>query len=187
MNNFNVIKEDNILIKMWTKHVPLEDEAIKQLKNVASLPFIYKWIAAMPDVHVGEGATIGSVIPTKGAVIPAAVGYDKGCGIIATKTNLHVSDIPTKQHKEVRELIEDTVPHGFAFDGSIGSWKKIPKNVQSTWNNVFAKDYKQITDKHPGAEGKNTINHLGTLGSGNHFIEISTDENDCIWIVIHSG
>src|SRR5215467_11411115 len=92
---YNVLKpEKSALIKAWTKGVPVEEAAQQQLLNVAQLPFIYKWVAAMPDVHYGIGATVGSVIPTKGAIIPAAVGVDIGCGMMAVKTSLLAKDLP---------------------------------------------------------------------------------------------
>ncbi len=93
--NYNVITVENgVPIKAWTRGVALEDQARKQLLNVAQLPFIFKWVAAMPDVHWGIGATVGSVIPTKGAIIPAAVGVDIGCGMMAVQTDLHARDLP---------------------------------------------------------------------------------------------
>src|SRR5215813_14240854 len=93
--SYNVIKPENgVPIKAWTRGVPVEEAAEKQLRNVAQLPFIYKWVAAMPDVHYGIGATVGSVIPTKGAIIPAAVGVDIGCGMMAVKTSLTASQLP---------------------------------------------------------------------------------------------
>jgi tRNA-splicing ligase RtcB (3'-phosphate/5'-hydroxy nucleic acid ligase) len=109
---YNVIKPDNgVPIKTWTKGVPLEDAARQQLLNVAQLPFIYKWVAAMPDVHWGIGATVGSVIPTRGAIIPAAVGVDIGCGMMAAKTSLHANHLPDNLHG-IRTAIEKSVPHG---------------------------------------------------------------------------
>ena len=96
---YNVYTQENgVLIKAWTKGVPVEEAAQKQLRNVAQLPFIYKWVAAMPDVHWGIGATVGSVIPTKGAIIPAAVGVDIGCGMMAVKTSLNASHLPDNLH-----------------------------------------------------------------------------------------
>jgi tRNA-splicing ligase RtcB len=109
---YNVIKPDNGLpIKAWTKGVPLEDAARQQLLNVAQLPFIYKWVAAMPDVHWGIGATVGSVIPTRGAIIPAAVGVDIGCGMMAVKTSLHANHLPDNLHG-IRTAIEKAVRTG---------------------------------------------------------------------------
>src|SRR5271168_2220593 len=128
-NTYNVIKPDNgVLIKAWTKGVQLEDAARQQLLNVAQLPFIYKWVAAMPDVHWGIGATVGSVIPTRGAIIPAAVGVDIGCGMMAVQTSLHANHLPDNL-KGIRAAIETAVPHGRTNHGSAGdrgAWHNIP-------------------------------------------------------------
>ena len=114
---YNVMKPDNgVPIKAWTKGVPLEDAARQQLLNVAQLPFIYKWVAAMPDVHWGIGATVGSVIPTRGAIIPAAVGVDIGCGMMAVQTSLHANHLPDNLHG-IRTAIEKAVPHGRTDNG----------------------------------------------------------------------
>src|SRR6202020_1002231 len=119
-NTYYLIKPDTgAPIKAWTKGVPLEDAARQQLLNVAQLPFIYKWVAAMPDVHWGIGATIGSVIPTKGAIIPAAVGVDIGCGMMAVQTDLNASDLPDNL-KGIRSAIERAVPHGRTNHGGHG-------------------------------------------------------------------
>ena len=110
--NYNMITpETGAPIKAWTKGVPLEAEARKQLLNVAQLPFIFRWVAAMPDVHWGIGATVGSVIPTKGAIIPAAVGVDIGCGMMAVQTDLNARDLP-ENLKGIRAAIEKAVPTG---------------------------------------------------------------------------
>src|SRR5512142_896414 len=103
-------------IKAWTRGVPVEDEAKKQLYNIASLPFIFRWIAVMPDVHLGKGATVGSVIPTTKAIIPAAVGVDIGCGMMAVRTSLTASDLPDDLHA-LRSAIEAAVPHGRTDNG----------------------------------------------------------------------
>src|SRR5580765_6492108 len=114
---YNVIKQDNgVPIKTWTKGVPLEDAARQQLLNVAQLPFIYKWVAAMPDVHWGIGATVGSVIPPRGAIIPAAVGVDIGCGMMAVQTSLNARDLPANLHG-IREAIEGAAPVGRSDNG----------------------------------------------------------------------
>src|SRR3981189_2326701 len=124
--NYNVLTtETGVPIKAWTKGVPLEDQARKQLLNVAQLPFIFKWVAAMPDVHWGIGATVGSVIPTKGAIIPAAVGVDIGCGMMAVQTDLNARDLPDNL-KGVRSSIEKAVPHGrtnHGGRGDAGAWR----------------------------------------------------------------
>src|SRR5215471_10636184 len=113
----NVIKtESGVPIHAWTRGVAIEAEAEKQLRNVAQLPFVFRWIAAMPDVHWGIGATVGSVIPTKGAIIPAAVGVDIGCGMMAVQTSLNGRDLPDNL-KKIRDAIERAVPHGRTQNG----------------------------------------------------------------------
>src|SRR5438445_5684393 len=126
---YNVMKPENgVPIKAWTKGVPLEDAARQQLLNVAQLPFIYKWVAAMPDVHWGIGATVGSVIPTRGAIIPAAVGVDIGCGMMAVQTSLHANHLPDNLHG-IRTAVEKAVPHGRTDNGRAndrGAWSEAP-------------------------------------------------------------
>src|SRR5215470_11919306 len=120
-------------IKAWTRGVPLEEAAAQQLRNVARLPFIHKWVAVMPDVHWGIGATIGSVIPTVGAVIPAAVGVDIGCGMMAVQTTLTASDLP-ESLRDVRAAIERAVPHGRTPRGrDQGAWEHPPAEAQGAW------------------------------------------------------
>lgn len=182
-------KSPNAPIKAWVDNVPVESEAIDQLRNVASLPFIYKHVAAMPDVHVGMGATIGSVIATKDAVIPSAVGVDIGCGMIAQRTHLKIEDLSLK---ELRKNIENAVPHGRSNNGGKGdkgSWSNIPKLVQKIWKHALEDDFERIVKENRGLlhHKVNTVNHLGTLGGGNHFIEICVDEEDHVWIMLHSG
>ncbi|HUK89270.1 MAG TPA: RtcB family protein [Blastocatellia bacterium] len=188
---YNVINVDKgVPIKAWTKGVALEEEAVKQLQNVASLPFIYKWVAAMPDVHWGIGATVGSVIPTKGAIIPAAVGVDIGCGMMAVKTSLNARDLPDNL-RGVRTAIEKAVPHGRTDNGGRndrGAWARIPVQQAEVWGQLKPQ-YDAIVEKHPKVgHGKvNNVNHLGTLGTGNHFIEVCLDEADAVWFMLHSG
>ena len=126
---YNLIEsEKGVPIKAWTKGVAVEALAEKQLRNVASMPFIYKWVAAMPDVHWGIGATVGSVVPTKGAIIPAAVGVDIGCGMIAVQTTLNGNQLPDKLLGSPT-AIEKTIPHGGTDSGGgkvNGAWRKIP-------------------------------------------------------------
>jgi len=118
----NVINcEHGVPIRAWTRGVTIEPEAQTQLLNVAQLPFVFRWIAAMPDVHWGIGATVGSVIPTKGAIIPAAVGVDIGCGMMAVQTTLNARDLP-ESLKKIREAIERAVPHGRTDHGRYRPW-----------------------------------------------------------------
>ena len=177
-------------IKAWVKGVALEKEAEKQLNNVASLPIIYKWIAVMPDVHWGMGATVGSVIPTISAIIPAAVGVDIGCGMVACQTTLKAEDLPDDL-SSLRTAIERTVPHGRTAGGGKtdrGAWNSPPKDQIKAWSRL-QQGYKQITERHPKLDNGhvNHINHLGTLGTGNHFIEVCLDEDNCVWVLLHSG
>src|SRR5256712_6232843 len=138
-NNYNVLTaETGASIKAWTKGVQLEDQARKQLLNVAQLPFIFKWVAAMPDVHWGVGATVGSVIPTKGAIIPAAVGVDIGCGMMAVQTSLTASQLPDNL-RSLRTAIERAVPHGRTDNGGRndrGAWDDIPAHHLTEWQEV---------------------------------------------------
>jgi tRNA-splicing ligase RtcB len=175
-------------VKMWTKGVPVEPAAREQVSRAAQMPFIFKHVAVMPDVHVGIGATVGSVIPTKGAVIPAAVGVDIGCGMMAARTSLHAADLPDNL-EGVRSAIEQAVPHGRDVNRSKrdkGSWGDPPPEIVAAWA-TLAERFKRITDKYPKLQKTNNLVHLGTLGTGNHFIELCLDESDRVWVMLHSG
>lgn len=170
-------------VKIWTNDI--DYNTVKQLRNTASLPFIHKHIAAMPDVHLGKGATIGSVIPTVKAIIPAAVGVDIGCGMQAIRLNITANELPDDV-TPLYNAIESTVPLG-AGQGHI--FKTETERVD--WmplELLFGLDWLKMT--HPQISrdflGK-AIPQLGTLGSGNHFIEICLDEDDYVWIMLHSG
>src|SRR5262245_54315066 len=186
---YNLIEiETGVPIKAWTKGVKLEDEAKKQLLNVAQLPFVYRWIAAMPDVHWGIGATVGSVIPMKGAIIPAAVGVDIGCGMMAVQTTLNARDLPDNL-KRIRDAIEKAVPHGRTNNGGKGdrgAWHDIPEQSAAVWRKLKPA-YDAILEKHASLSRGNDVNHLGTLGTGNHFIEVCLDESETVWLMLHSG
>lgn len=173
-------------IKLWTQGVPVEDEARRQLINTAKMPFIFKHLAVMPDVHLGKGSTIGSVIPTLGAIIPAAVGVDIGCGMIAARTSLLARDLPDNLHR-LRSAIEHAVPHGKTFGRhDQGAWDNVPAQADLAWK-ALAGRFKAITAKYPRLEKTNNRQHLGTLGGGNHFIEVCLDEADRVWFMLHSG
>lgn len=157
----------------------IESQAIDQLKNIADMPFIHKHVAVMPDCHLGMGATVGSVIATKGAIIPAAVGVDIGCGMIAVKTKYFAKDLPDNL-QELREGIERRVPV------SAGGYNN--KITNTAENRIMLLANKAIeSNNSPELFDKKWIYQLGSLGSGNHFIEISLDENDQMWVVLHSG
>ena len=183
------------LIKSWTKGVHFESQARDQLKNIASLPFIHKHVAAMPDVHLGKGATIGSVIATKGAIIPAAVGVDIGCGMNAVRLSLTANDLPDSL-VNVRGMIERMVPVGHEYHtrSRLGSkWHNKTDKLLNNTNQQLDPGFQKILAKHPtiGKMGRDiedrVYRQIGTLGGGNHFIELCLDENDDVWVMLHSG
>jgi len=183
------------LIKSWTKGVHFESQARDQLKNIASLPFIHKHVAAMPDVHLGKGATVGSVIATKGAIIPAAVGVDIGCGMNAVRISLKAEDLPDTL-TNVRGEIERMVPVGSDQHTRHRLNSKYHNKTNTLLKNHHApleSGYKSLVAKHPNLEKmgrdleERTYRQLGTLGGGNHFIELCLDEVGDVWIMLHSG
>ena len=189
MSGFEVIPSDQGLIKAWTKGVPVEAAAKRQLQNLAAMPFVHKWIAVMPDVHLGIGATVGSVVPTHEAIIPAAVGVDIGCGMMAVQTTLSAEDLPDSL-ASVRTKIEAAVPHGRTANGrpgaDRGAWGNLPAHVDASWATLSGR-YDAIRARHPKLGKGNDASHLGTLGTGNHFIEICLDEAGKVWVMLHSG
>lgn len=180
-------------VKMWTNGVPVEAEAQRQLENAAKLPIVFSHVAVMPDVHYGIGATIGSVIPTIKAIIPAAVGVDIGCGMIACKTTLVASDLPDNLGP-LRSEIEKAVPHGmspkqYRRDGSNrdkGSWENTPIAADAAWTQLVT-EFDALCVDYPRLKNTNNHRHMGTLGGGNHFVEICLDEAGSVWIMLHSG
>lgn len=184
-----IIEGGKVPIKAWADFVTIEDEAINQLRNTANLPVVSPYVAVMPDCHWGNGATVGSVIPTVNAIIPAAVGVDIGCGMMAVKTSLKAEDLPTSL-VQLRDSIERAVPVGRTNDGKKGdrgAWGDIPEFVDYRWVDLVD-EYDIILGKHPklnrNAEPRK---HLGTLGTGNHFIELCLDEHNNVWVMLHSG
>lgn len=186
---YEVMQDGGVPIKSWTLGVPFEAEAKEQLKNISRMPFIHQWVAAMPDVHLGKGATIGSVVPTLGAVIPAAVGVDIGCGMMAVRTSIEASQLPDNL-VAVRSAIERAVPHGRSARNrggrDKGAWSNAPDDVLNAWAPLAAQ-FELLQEKHPVLKKTNNINHLGTLGTGNHFIELCLDEHGSVWLMLHSG
>ena len=186
---YNIIQDEKgVPIKMWTKGVPVDEKSKDQLLKTAQMPFIYKWMAVMPDVHVGIGATIGSVIPTKGAIIPAAVGVDIGCGMMAARTSLTASDLPDNLHA-LRTELERLIPHGMTKGRGRrdrGSWENTSERVDQVWAELVT-DFEYICAKHPRLKNTNNHKQLGTLGTGNHFVEVCLDEHQQVWIMLHSG
>lgn len=232
-------------LKMWLEGVPpVEPMASRQLEQTAALPIIHpRGVAVMPDCHWGKGSTVGSVIPTKSAIIPAAVGVDIGCGMMAVKTSLSSKDLPDSL-KRIRYAVEEAIPHGRTGGGGRGidegSWRNGKRDLSqklshskrfSSWSGVFLSSrltpfffystlcdvsrggeldvldfgsgtpmdiqlrfrnelypkFERLTDRHPKLRRGNLDNHLGTLGTGNHFVEMCLDEADDVWFMLHSG
>ena len=163
-----VIDSEKLPIKLWLDDI--EDGALNQARDLANLPFVFKWIAIMPDSHQGYGMPIGGVMATKGVIVPNAVGVDIGCGMIAVKTSL--SDIDTDTIKLVMQRIRDLVPVGFSHQEEVQEWEGFDR----------APDIRIIQDQLTSARKQ-----LGTLGGGNHFIEIQNGDDGHIWLMIHSG
>lgn len=186
---YEVMQDQGVPIKSWTRGVPFENQARQQLINISRMPFIHRWVAAMPDVHLGKGATIGSVVPTVGAVIPAAVGVDIGCGMMAVRTAMNAAQLPEKLGG-VRTAIERAVPHGrskhLRGKRDKGAWHDLPADVKQAWK-PLAKQFDVLQERHPVLKSTNNINHLGTLGTGNHFIEVCLDQAENVWFMLHSG
>jgi len=175
------IETSGVPIRAWTRGVPVEPEARRQLMNIAALPFVHGHVAVMPDVHLGRGATVGSVIPTKGAIIPAAVGVDIGCGMAAVMTDVTASQLPDSL-ATVRAAIEAVVPVGQA------SHREPPRAAEKAWTRRHRQGYEAIEARHPKiAEKKSAALQIGTLGGGNHFIELCLDEVGRLWVMLHSG
>jgi tRNA-splicing ligase RtcB len=185
---YDFVPTDGAPIKAWTRGVAFEDGAKQQLRNLASLPFIHQWIAVMPDVHAGLGATVGSVVATRKAVIPAAVGVDIGCGMMAVRTSLRADQLPDDL-KPLRLAIEAAVPHGRTDHGGAndrGAWGTPPAAHLVAWAALDA-GYRRIVDGHQSSGHTQRVNQLGTLGTGNHFIELCLDEAGHVWVMLHSG
>ncbi|MDJ0776827.1 MAG: RtcB family protein [Gammaproteobacteria bacterium] len=176
------LTQGKIPVLAWTDEI--EASARDQLKRMANLPVVHGHIAVMPDVHTGRGATVGSVIPTRGAIIPAAVGVDIGCGMCAVRTTLRASALP-ESLREVRARIERAVPVGFDMHSG--------RRARARAASAVEPGLRRILDKHPGIENRKArqrdawARQLGTLGGGNHFIELCLDESDRVWVMLHSG
>lgn len=192
-NKFSVMEvEGGVQVFLWNQGVDIQEEAIEQLRNLAKMPFVYRHVAAMPDTHWGRGATVGSVFASEGAVIPAAVGVDIGCGMIAARLNWNSGDDPAlsvDERSTLRFNIEALIPMGRTNNGGPGdrgAWGGIPTDVMAEWDKL-KEEFAEIVEADPSLGKGNTQNHLGTLGTGNHFIEIQVDESEHLWIMLHSG
>jgi tRNA-splicing ligase RtcB len=176
------IREGLVPVKVYTGS--LEPEARAQLVNVSKLPIVHHHVAAMPDVHLGIGATVGAVIPTRRAIIPAAVGVDIGCGMIATRLSLHANELDERSLKRVFDQISRDVPVGFGQHSE--------RDARGDAARPFQRRLRRILERHPGVQkrfGKRSdwVRQLGSLGGGNHFIELCLDEAGHAWVMLHSG
>lgn len=197
MPGFEYIHTDGTGIKAWRKGVTIDDNTITQARNLSGLPFVRGPVALMPDAHWGVGTSIGTVFATDGAVIPASVGVDIGCGMMAVPTDLEASDLPDNL-SALRAEIESAVPHGRTHQGGPedrGAWSQPPHLVEHEFSipqadgPSLAHGLRSITEKHPKLRRveSRALTHLGTLGTGNHFIEVNLDESDRVWVMLHSG
>jgi tRNA-splicing ligase RtcB (3'-phosphate/5'-hydroxy nucleic acid ligase) len=182
---YEVIEGGLVPVKAWIRGVPVEDVARKQLVETASLPIVHPYVAVMPDVHWGMGATVGSVVPTRGAIVPACVGVDLGCGMTASPTTLTSADLGDNA-RAIFNTLEGAIPHGRTDNGGPndrGAWSNPPDDVAFRWSLLkpaFDRiEMPSLLDRAP--------RQLGTLGTGNHFVEVCLDETDRVWLMLHSG
>lgn len=166
-------------VRVWTPH--LDSAAWRQAQDFASLPFVHpRGLALMPDVHVGRGVCVGSVLPTVGALVPAAAGTDLGCGMMAVRLDLTARQLPDNL-RAVRKRLEARIPAGAGQ-----AHREVPERTARAWQGM-ADGYARVTALHPKLALREPERHLGTLGGGNHFVEIALDEKSGVWVVIHSG
>jgi tRNA-splicing ligase RtcB len=180
---FTEVPGARVPIRMWADPATVEGAAMQQLRNVSSLPWI-AGLAVMPDVHYGKGATVGSVIAMRGAVCPAAVGVDIGCGMSAVKTSLRASDLPADLSR-LRGLIERAIPVGRGLHDTPVDPASFHGLPTAGWAGFWARFRSLAQEVHVREE--RAAKQLGTLGSGNHFIEVCLDTQDAVWLMLHSG
>jgi tRNA-splicing ligase RtcB len=166
-------------VRMWADPAEVEDIALQQIRNISDLPWVHG-VAVMPDVHYGKGATVGSVIAMREAVAPAAVGVDIGCGMSAVRTSLRAEDLPDDLGA-LRRRIEDVIPVGFHGHQEPVRAERLGVATDNLWAG--------FTDLHPGVSGlrDKARRQLGTLGGGNHFLEVCQADDDQVWLMLHSG
>ena len=166
----------------------MEPAVFDQLAGACAMPFVHHHAALMPDGHAGIGCSVGSVLPTKGAIVPACVGVDLGCGMMASRLGLTASDLPDNLSR-LRSAIETAVPHGRTHNGQAGdagAWANPPEDVALKWA-ALAPGWKRVVERAPRLDRGATISQLGTLGTGNHFIEVCLDTAQNVWLMLHSG
>lgn len=183
---YQTLHEGQVPVHIFTDDI--DAQALRQLRHIASLPIVHPFVAAMPDVHAGIGATVGSVIPTRSAIIPAAVGVDIGCGMNAVRTTLSASDLPDNLAR-LRSAIEAAVPVGFEQH----DWSRVQGSRDARATRPLAGRLERIVERHRGIAKmvrqfeRSWICQVGTLGGGNHFIELCLDEAQRVWVMLHSG
>src|SRR5687768_13650800 len=167
-------------IKLWTQLDSVESQALDQLKNIANLPWVFKHVAVMPDVHYGKGATVGSVIALRDAVSPAAVGVDIGCGMTAVRTSLTANHLP-ETLRGLRSRMEAVVPVGFGQHKATAFTERDASDWASFW--------RKFDDLTPAVKARadKALHQMGTLGGGNHFLEVCLDTHQQVWVMLHSG
>ncbi|WP_460391046.1 RtcB family protein [Actinophytocola sediminis] len=174
------VSGQHVDIRLWTRPESVEPEAMRQLRNISALPWTFKHVAVMPDVHYGKGATVGSVIAMRDAVSPAAVGVDIGCGMTAVRTSLRAEDLPSDLSR-LRSTVERVVPVGR------GQHKTTAFTTRDAgdWD-AFWRQFEELTPTVRATAGR-ALHQMGTLGGGNHFIEICLDTQGQVWVMLHSG
>ncbi|MEV4311327.1 RtcB family protein [Actinocrispum sp. NPDC049592] len=178
--NATVIRGKNVDIRLWTRPEQVEEQAMRQLHNISALPWAFKHVAVMPDVHYGKGATVGSVIAMRDAVSPAAVGVDIGCGMAAVRTSLTANDLPDDLGR-MRSAIEASVPVGFGMHKATA----FDDRDASDWD-AFWRGFDSLAEA-AKLEITRALHQMGTLGGGNHFIEVCLDTTGQVWVMLHSG
>lgn len=171
------------------QRVEMDANAIEQGKRLCTLPFVRR-AALMPDAHLGKGGAVGTVLVTDKVIIPATVGVDLGCGMCAFSTSLNADDLPDNLGA-LRSELEAAIPHGRTRRGGFGdtgTWRKRwPREVAAAWDGELHDDYEKLCETTPALKHAQTVNHLGTLGTGNHFVELCLDEHNNVWGMLHSG
>ncbi len=180
---FTLLEGERVPIRLWASESDVDTQALQQLRRVAGLPWVAHHVAVMPDVHAGKGATVGTVVAMRGAVAPAAVGVDIGCGMAALQTNLSASDLPSDL-KRLRLAIEKAVPVGREQHES-AAWDALDAGTKQRGAELMAR----FADLTPGVQrlASRASCQLGTLGGGNHFIEVCLDTDGSVWLMLHSG
>src|SRR5450755_4079972 len=180
---FSTINGRNVPIKLWAPLEEVDSKVIAQLKNVAALPWVAHHVAVMADVHAGRGATVGSVIAMRGAVAPAAVGVDIGCGMAAVETSLRATELPDDL-RPLRHAIERAIPVGMDAHPA-AAWEGTTDELRAEGASMM-EGFRDLAAEPKGLAARVAC-QAGTLGGGNHFIEVCLDTDDRVWLMLHSG